>query len=142
MPSAEQSIAVNAPIEKVFEMITDFETYPDFQPEIVSAETLKKSTTSAEVAFSMNMIQKVDYILKFKLKKPKSITWEFVEGDSILKDNSGSWKLESLEPNLTDVTYKMNVELNMWLPTSVIDSLLADHIPKMLERFKERAESA
>jgi len=139
--TAEKATVINAPIADVFAVIADFESYPEFQEEIESVEIVKETAKSATVAFEMNLMQRVSYTLKFNLKKPSSITWTFVEGDSMLKDNNGSWTITELEPGVVDVTYKINVEFSLWLPSSIVESLLGDHLPKMLKKFKERIEA-
>lgn len=141
MVTAEKSIAIKAPVKKIHQVITDFTSYPTFLEEIERAEVIKKSASSATAAFTMNMMQRIDYTLKFDLKKKDEIPWSLVEGDSLLKDNSGFWKIEEMEPGICDLTYHVNVDFNVWLPGSVVESLLNDHLPKMLEKFKERAEA-
>ncbi|MBT3181355.1 MAG: hypothetical protein HN337_02465 [Deltaproteobacteria bacterium] len=141
MVTAEKSIAIEAPIKKIFDVIADFKSYEEFLPEIESSEVKKETTKVKTVAFRMNLMQTINYTLDFALIKPNKITWKYVEGDEILKDNSGSWGLTELEPGIVDVNYKINVDFNIWLPSSVVESLLNDHLPKMLNHFKVRVEN-
>lgn len=140
MITAEKSINIDAPIEKVFDVVSDFESYPSFQPEFESAKVIKRTAKAATVAFTMNLIQRMNYTLKFNLKGPTSIVWEFVEGDSLFKDNSGEWRLKSLGPKSTRAAYRICVELSLWIPASIVQSLLDEQLPKMLERFKAKIE--
>ncbi len=140
MVTAEKSIAINAPIEKVFDVIADFASYEKFLPEIENSEVIEEVEGRKIVAFRMNLMQTVNYTLDFALNKPAEITWKFINGDDILKDNSGTWNLTELESEVIDVNYKINVDFNVWLPSSVVESLLNDHLPKMLNHFKERIE--
>lgn len=142
MITAEKSIDIDAPIERVFEVVSDFADYPSFQPEVEAAKVIKKTAKTATVAFTMNLLQRVNYTLKFNLKGPTSIVWEFVEGDSLFKDNSGEWRLKKLDTKSTNVTYKISVDLSLWIPSFIVQSLLDEQLPKMLERFKTKIESA
>lgn len=136
-----ESILIKASQNKIFDIISDFDSYPEFLDEMEEVRVIKKSTKSATVFFKMNMMQTVNYTLKFNFNKPESITWSFVEGDSILKENSGSWTLSEMGKDEMDVEYSVNLDFNIWLPSSVVKSVLSENLPKMLKKFKVRAES-
>jgi ribosome-associated toxin RatA of RatAB toxin-antitoxin module len=140
MVSIEKSITVNTNASKLLNVVTNFNSYPDFLPEMKKVKIIKSSARSITVTFDMNLMQQIKYTLKFDLKKKNLMPWSFVEGDSVIKDNSGFWKIEKLDKNLCDLTYHLDIDFNIWLPSSVIEMLLNDHLPRMLEKFKQRAE--
>lgn len=142
MVTAEKSIVVNAPIDKIHSVITDFASYPKFLAEIERAKVVKKAAKNTTVAFTMNMMQKIDYTLKFDLAKKHEIGWSFVEGDPMLKDNRGFWKIEELKKGAHNLTYHVDIDFNVWLPTSIVETLLNDHLPRMLAKFKDKIEKA
>ncbi|MFA4875236.1 MAG: SRPBCC family protein [bacterium] len=139
MVTFSQSIAIKAPIQRVYEVISDFARYPDFLEEIEGAEVVSSGKNKARVAFALNLMTKVHYTLDFKLKPPSSIKWTLVEGE-FMKGNDGSWELASLENNLTDAKFSTEVEFPFWVPKSMAEEVLSSGMPKMLEGFKREAE--
>lgn len=139
MTEFSESIAIKAPIERVFEVISDFARYPEFVKENESAEIKSKTKNRVKVAFLANLVVKIHYTLDFKLSPPDKITWEMTEGD-FMKKNSGSWQLNKLEKNLTDATFTIDVEFPFWVPASMAQELIKSNLPKMLKEFKTEAE--
>jgi ribosome-associated toxin RatA of RatAB toxin-antitoxin module len=140
MVKISSSIIVKAKPERAFEVITDFANYSKFVSEITKSKVLKSSAKKATAEFEMNIIQKISYTLDFSLKPSSEVSWKFVKGDPILKDNSGSWSIEEQSGGKIKVLYEANVELNMWFPESILKNLLGENLPKMLEKFKDRME--
>jgi ribosome-associated toxin RatA of RatAB toxin-antitoxin module len=141
MVQVEQSIQVDAPAAKIFDVVANFASYPEIQPEMEEAVVIKETKTTAEVAFTMKLIAEVNYTLKFTLSKPGSIKWTMVSADSILQKNDGKWTFKKVSAKKTDVKYEMDVEFGGWIPSSIIADLMKSHLPQMLERFKEAAEA-
>lgn len=140
MVKVAHSIVIGAPVEKVFDMVSDFARYSDFQPEVEESSVLKKGRGTTDVAFTVKLISRVHYTLRFRLHRPKDITWTMLKGDSILKTNSGSWAFKKVEGSRTKLTCTMELEFGRWVPNSIIGSLMGSHLPAMLDRFKEHAE--
>lgn len=140
MVDVSRSIAVKASIESVFNIISEFANYPDYFKEIEEANVIKSSKRNAQVAFRMNVYAPIDYSLTFKLERPNCITWELDGKNSVIRKNSGSWKLEVLEEGLTDLRFETDVELSAWIPKSIAKELLESNVPQMLERVKELSE--
>lgn len=140
MVAVTQSIAIKAPMERVWDVLADFESYPEFQPEVEKIAVTRRTKNTAVVSFTINLIAKVHYALKFEFDRPNGMTWTTVEGHSLVRSNTGSWKLTRLEPHLTDLTCTMDVEFGIWIPKAIADGLMHNHFPAMLDRFKDRAE--
>ncbi len=139
MPKITKAIDIKSPIEKVFKLILDFESYPEFLPEVKSARILKKSSAHIEVEFIVNLIVESNYALKFSPKRPNVISWTMIKGKN-MKSNTGSWELSSKGKELTHVIYNVEIEFDWFVPSSVARSLMENSLPKMLENFKSRAE--
>ena len=136
----QQSIAIRAPLETVFKTITDFESYPDFLPEIHFAEIESKRGHSLEATFKVSLLKEVEYTLHFMLKPTHEIRWK-LKKSNWLKKNSGCWVLTALEPGLTDAQYRLDLEVGFWVPQSLIRSLVEKNLSLTLQRFKKRAEA-
>jgi ribosome-associated toxin RatA of RatAB toxin-antitoxin module len=140
MSGATRSITINASREKVFEVISDFEDYPEFLPEMKNVGIDKKTAKEVVAFFTLNMMKEINYTLKLKLTKPSSISWTLVEGD-VMSKNSGSWKLKKVSPRKTDATYTIDVQFGSFVPGFISNMLVESSLPKMMGHFKKRIEN-
>lgn len=140
MAKATESIEIKASPKKCYDVITDYESYPEFLKETTGVEIKKKSGNTAEVTFSLNLIKRFSYTLKMTGKPPSKIQWSFVEGD-IMKSNDGEWILEEVKKGVTLATYTIEVNLGLLVPGAVSKMLIGSNLPNMLKSFKNRIES-
>jgi ribosome-associated toxin RatA of RatAB toxin-antitoxin module len=139
MAGASKTIEINAPIEKVFAVITDYEKYPEFLDEQTGAKVLSKNDNVAEVSFKLKVVKEIEYRLRIVESSPTGIQWTLIKGE-MMKENNGGWKLE---PNgdKTKATYSIELGLGLLVPKSVATMLAETTLPKTLEAFKRRIES-
>ena len=69
-----------------------------------------------------------------------AIRWTFVKGE-LMRDNHGSWTLEPTPDGKTRATYTIEVGVGPLVPRSIVNMLVDQSLPKLLEAFKKRAES-
>lgn len=134
-----QSIVIRAPIETVYQTITDFESYPDFLPEIKGAKVDWCGDAQMDVSFRLELIKEIPYCLRFTLNPPSEVSWVLKQGE-IMRTNTGGWKLKALEDSVTDATYSLEVTFGLWVPKAVTETLVKKSLPQTLKRFKKRAE--
>ncbi|MDB5036476.1 MAG: putative oligoketide cyclase/dehydratase or lipid transport protein YfjG [Bacteriovoracaceae bacterium] len=135
----ERKIKIKAPIEIVYQVVRNFQEYPEFLSTTHSAKE-KKLKTGVQVDFSVTVIKAIHYTLKFELEEPTLVAWEFVKGD-LMKKNSGSWKLKSLSKNLTEATYSIDIDFGWMVPKMIIEQVTKIQLPETLDAFKDRAEA-
>lgn len=141
MAGASQSIIINATPKKVFGVVSDFESYPEYLPETRGVTVEARKGTTAVVSFTINVIKTIQYTLKFKLEAPKRLSWVLVRAD-LFKTNKGSWVLEPLDGGKsTKATYSIEVDFGLLVPGAITKMLVGSNLPKMMARIKERAES-
>lgn len=140
MPKVVKTVVINAPLKKIFDVITDFEKYPEFIPEMREVHVLKRKYTTLEVKFMAELIRIIEYVLRIKIAHPKSISWELVSG-SMLSHNHGSWEFKELKHNSIEATYTIDVEPTLLVPRSMMQVLMESNLPRMLDNFKNRIES-
>lgn len=140
MPGATRSILIEAPIERVFSVITDYTKYPQFLPEVKTAKVTTRGEYDWEVEYEVNIIKTIRYTLHMKGQRPSKITWAFVKGE-IMRDNRGSWTLEESGPGRTNATYSIEIALGPLVPKSIVNALVDTSLPRMLNAFKNRAET-
>lgn len=140
MPGATRSIVVNAPLEKVYAVVTDYDHYGEFIPEVRRISTSNRSGNEIDVHYEIEMIKKIKYSIRMKEEKPKKVSWTFLTGE-VMKDNKGSWVLEPAGEGKTQVTYNVELALGPLVPKSIVNMLAEQGLPKMLEGFKKHVES-
>ncbi|HEX9605186.1 MAG TPA: SRPBCC family protein [Myxococcales bacterium] len=140
MAKAERSIVIHAPPEKVFAVITDYEKYPEFLPEVKKAKVEFGSGNVKEVTYTVDIKAKViTYTLKHTARPPDELAWTMVRGE-MMKGNDGAWILKAV-PEGTEATYKIDLKLGALVP-SMVERLLAEQsLPGLLANFKKRIES-
>ncbi len=138
MSEAERSIEVDAPLETVFGVITDYEAYPEFLPELHSVTVLEREPGRARVRFVLHVVKTVRYTLELTESAPFSVRWTLVEGD--LRQNAGSWTLERHGAG-TRASYSVRVEVGVFVPGAIVSRLVGETLPATLQAFRVRAES-
>jgi coenzyme Q-binding protein COQ10 len=141
MAGASRTIVINAPIEKVFDVITQYEKYAQFLPEVKEVRTSNRQGNQVDVHYKVDVMKTIKYTIRSKEERPTRMSWTFVEGE-FMKDNKGSWVLEKDGETKTKATYTVEMALGALVPKSIVNALVETSLPKMLEAFKRRSESA
>ncbi len=140
MPGATRSVVINAPMDKLFAVIADYQSYPEFLLEVKSIRISKRQGSEVDVHYEIEVLKKIRYTLRLKEEPPNRISWTFVEGE-LMRDNRGHWLLEPAGEGKTKATYSIEMKLGPLVPNSIVNALVDSSLPKMLEAFKKRAES-
>ncbi|EPX57118.1 cyclase/dehydrase [Cystobacter fuscus DSM 2262] len=140
MAGASRSIVINAPPEKLFDVITQYEKYPEFLSEVKKIRVLERKENTVKVQYEVDVIKTIRYTILVTEERPKRMSWTFVEGE-VMKDNKGSWVLEPDGEGRTKATYTAELALGPLVPKAIVNALTETSLPKMLESFKRRAEA-
>jgi ribosome-associated toxin RatA of RatAB toxin-antitoxin module len=140
MAGATRSIVFNAPMEKCFAVISDYERYPEFLPEVKKIKTANRRGAEVDVQYEAEVVKVIKYQVHMKEEKPTRVSWTFIDGE-FMKDNRGGWVLESAGPGKTKATYNIEVQVGLLVPRTIINVLVDNQLPKLLENFKKRIES-
>jgi coenzyme Q-binding protein COQ10 len=140
MAAATRSIVINAPVEKVFRIVTDYERYAEFLPEVKRVSTSGRSNNRVKVHYEVEVIKRIKYTLEMNEEPPHRVSWSFVEGE-LMRDNHGSWSLEPASGEATQATYSIEMALGPLVPKAIVKALVETSLPKMLDAFKKRAEA-
>ena len=145
MAVVKQQIVVDVPVDRLYEVITDYEAYPEFVPGIKGCR-VKKEGSPRLVEYELDLgLKRVKYTLGHQETKNAKVTWSLVQGD-MMKVSNGSWELEDLGGGKTRARYAVEVQISKppLVPQSVIDKLSDEmnrvQLPKILAAFKARAE--
>ena len=141
MPGATRTIVINAPVEKVFDVITQYERYPEFLPEVKEVRVANRQGSTLELHYKVDVVKTVRYSIRVTEERPTRMSWSFIEGE-MMKDNKGSWVLEAQGEKQTKATYTVEMALGALVPKAIVNALVETSLPKMLDAFKRRAEGA
>jgi len=120
-------------------VICDFGSYPRFLPDMEEATVLRAEPARWSVRYAIRIIRRVEYTLDHVQEGDTLLRWQLVEG--AFKSNSGRWELEPLDGGTrTRATYFLEIDLGMFVPGSVLKTLLEQNLPATLAAFKRRAE--
>ncbi|MBL7664352.1 MAG: SRPBCC family protein [Bacteriovoracaceae bacterium] len=139
MAKVERKEIFNVDINKIYNVIVDYASYPDFVDGVSEIEVLEQNETSARVKYSLNLIKKFSYTIKLTQKKPTSVSWVLESGD-IFKSNSGSWELKDLGQGKTEVKYSLDIDFKILAPKMIVNKLVATNLPTMMKAYQERAK--
>jgi len=137
---ASLTVTMNVDKEALWDVITDYESYPDFAPGLEGCKILERkgNTVLAEYDLSM-MMKKVRYVLKHVEKPMTSLKWSMESGE-LFKSNDGGWDIKELSPGKLEVTYTVSVGFPLFVPKAVVNSLVGTTLPAMLQEFEKQAK--
>jgi len=141
MAQASRSVTVNVPPEKLFDVITDYEKYPEFLPEVKKVKVQGGQGSIKEVTYEVDIKAKViTYTLKHNAERPSKLSWTMIKGE-MMKGNDGAWTLKpGAQPGTTDATYTIDLKLSSLVPAFIEKALAEQSLPGLLANFKARAE--
>ncbi len=139
MAKAQRTEIFDIDINKFYEILEDYEKYPEFVDGISEIEVLEKTETSAKVRYALNLIKKFTYTLQMTQQKPNKLSWTLESGD-FFKTNSGSWELKDLGDGKTEVTYGLEVDFKILAPKMIVNKLVATNLPAMMKSYYKRAK--
>ncbi len=142
MPGASKTIEIHTSLSEFFDLIVDFESYPRFLGGLGLTSVAIESRGKDEVVVRQDVKKigkTISYTLKYRLEKPRLVSWSLVRGD-LMSKNEGSWSLEEVEPGKIKATYTIDVRFGLLVPKTIVNMLISTELPSLLEAFKHRAE--
>ncbi len=139
MPKTEQEIIIAAPIGRVFEAITDYESYPEFLPDMKHVRVASRHDGVTIATFELEIIMRISYTLRLVEDSPHTVSWA-LESAKMIQANDGGWQLEETEDGQTRARYGLEVKLRGLIPKTVSARLIGETLPETLQRFKDRIE--
>lgn len=138
MPSTRHDAEINAPVESVMDVILDFASYPNFLPEIEQCEVVRSTDDEWDVKFTVKVVKRLRYTLRVTRTAPDQVRWSMLEG--VFKSNDGGWDLEARTDAQTHASYFIDLQVGMFVPSSIMRSLVERSLPETVDRFRDEAE--
>src|SRR4051812_21833299 len=142
MAQASRSVTVNVAPEKLFDIVADYEKYPEFLPEVKKVKVEHGQGVVKEVTYTVDIKAKViNYTLKHSGEKPFKVAWTMIKGE-MMKGNDGTWQLKpGPTPGTTEATYSIDLKLSSLVPGFIEKALAEQSLQALLANFKKRAET-
>lgn len=136
----EGSTEIEASPEEIMEVITDFESYPDWS-DVESAEVLDRDDQGrgTKVAYRVAMMGfSAEYTLDYAYTD-SGVSWTTAEASGAVKDVRGEYELDPGEET-TGVTYRLSVELGVPVPGMLRRQGEKRVVKQALDGLKRRVE--
>jgi ribosome-associated toxin RatA of RatAB toxin-antitoxin module len=143
--AVESEIWIDAPIERVYAVVTDYAAYPEFVPGVRACTPGEVVGGVRRVAYDVDLgVRRAQYVLGHREERPVGVSWSLVSGDAFARSD-GAWRLTGAKGG-TRALYRLDVELKRLplVPRAVVDRVVEEltrvQLPRTLKAFKERAE--
>jgi len=140
-----KQVVIEAPVERVYEIIVDYERYPEFVPGIRKCR-VRDAAGERHVEYELDVgVKRIKYVLRHEEQRPRKVSWSLVSGD-MMKVSNGSWELSD-DGGRTRAVYSVEIRIArpplvpQALVDRVSDELTRIQLPRTLEAFKARAEA-
>ncbi len=135
-----QQMRIDAPLDTIWAVLTDFERYPTWARDLKEATVLERDAEGRATAVRFRaaaMGRSTSYTLRYEWDDaPHRLPWELVDGD-IMRVLDGAYEFAEHDGG-TDVTYHLRVELAIPLPGFVKRRAEARIVSTALEELRER----
>ncbi len=144
MAVVTKQVLIEAPVERFYEIVVDYERYPEFVPGIRRCR-VRDGKGDKQVEYELDLgVRRIKYVLRHEEQRPRRVAWSLVSGD-MMKVSNGSWELSD-DQGRTRALYSVEIQISRppLVPQSLVDrvsdELTRIQLPKTLEAFKARAE--
>ena len=148
-------IIINAPPEKVYEVILDYGKYPEYMPSTEEVTVLKEEGNIKHVQYRIKfkfsvLKYEVTYVLDMEHFPNKGTKWDLLESkDGKIKSTYGSWQLFPIEGGRTAAFYSVYSDIKniSWIIRKIFEaepsmeiSVNASSCVMVLKSLKNRVE--
>ena len=140
MKNSLREEVINHPAKKLFDIVIDIESYPEYIPwctrMVVNERKDNEIYADMYVQYKFILAQKFGSHVKFDHNK-LMIETNYIEGP--LKDLKTNWKFEEINSNKSKIIFKVNFEFKNFIHQKVAETFYPLIENKMIQSFKERA---
>ena len=115
------NLEINAPAEKCYNIMIDFESYPRWQKAVDTSTILKTHSSGQIVEFKADLLFKTfRYVLDYRFSQDEHrFEWDMLEGD--IPAITGFFSIENITgDNKCIATYSLTINPGFWVPQSLI----------------------
>ena len=140
----EEETVLKAPAQALYEVVTDYERYPEWLPEFKSARVLRREGETVDVEFTFAIpLKKIRYSIRVA-HDPEHLTtnWTFLDGE-IIDDTVGGWRFEPIDDQTTRVHYRAGVSINVPVSKGIVNRvanlLTGQTLPRTFRNLEKQA---
>jgi ribosome-associated toxin RatA of RatAB toxin-antitoxin module len=137
--AAGRTDLIAAPVGRIIEALTDFETYPEWQAVVTQCEVLERDAEGRGSLVRMKIdakARKLEYIVRYSYNLPHSLSWAQVSGD--LKENTGAYTFAPRDDGATEVTLDIVVETGFFVPGPMMKLIRDQSLKNAMRELKNR----
>ena len=138
----KDTIDIEASGEEIFEVVTDFESYPSWNANIKEVEVKERDAEGRATQVWMKVdakVRTVTYTLGYDYSEaPAGFSWDLIEGD--VKELSGSYAFDEFD-EVTEVTYETAIDPGFPVPGILKRQAERQIVKGALEDLKKRVET-
>lgn len=140
--TVSDSVVVQAGADAVWDVIADFDRYPEWNDEVREVEVLETDEQGwgTTVRFKIDAgVFNATLVLAYTYTDDR-MSWWLTEGDKV-KKNDGAYTLDARPDGTTQVTYELEVEPAFKVPGVLKRQAARRIVSQALKAMKERAEA-
>lgn len=144
MARTTSDIVIEAPSDRIMDVIADFESYPVWATGVKIAEVVKTTDTgrAKQVRFVLDAAPiRDEYELTYIWDGSRTVSWSLVVPGTMLKSMDGAYVLESVADGQTRVTYQLSVDVSVPLLGMLKRKAEKVIIDTALKGLKKRVEA-
>ena len=142
----QREVIIDAPVERMFALIMDFDRYPQFVPGVKACRPKAPAPDgSIDAEYEVDVgVRTIRYVLRHRPVPPTALTWSLVSGEW-MKVLNGAWELADAGGK-TRARYSIEAQITkpMLVPQSVVDRISDEltrvQLHRVLDAFKTVAE--
>jgi len=129
---------IEAPVEDIWRVITDFDGFDEFMPSVVYYKPLGWKEARLIVDCRVKVVlMKMDYTLSYIIDEKNHTTyWFYVKGP--IKDAQGFFRVEPYDATRSIVTYTTTLDIGKAMPDFIEQSLGKSTFPSIFKSLKKR----
>ena len=139
MASVDHVETFNCTPQEMFNLLSDYEKYPEFLSEVKSCKILQDKNGEKLVEYKVSVMKDFMYLNAHRESAPGELSWKFLKGEPF-KTMSGSWKLEEAPGGKTRATYHIDATFGMLVPSFAVKTVISVNLPKMMQDYHNRVK--
>lgn len=126
----------NCSPERFFDILVDYESYPEFLNEVQSCKVIESDKDCKKVEYHISLIKDFRYVNEHREVRPFGVSWIFLRGD-LFKEMNGHWKLAE-KGNRTEAEYFIKASFGLFVPGFMTKTVLSVNLPTMMDSYRRR----
>ena len=138
MPSVNQSALVGYSAEQMYQLVNNYQQYPEFLPGCVASSTLTRNENELTAQLVISKAGISQQFTTHNIMQPgKQISMKLVEGP--FRFLQGHWLFDEIDEGSCYIRLKLEFEFSSLLISKVFGKIFEQLTQKMIDAFKQRA---